>query len=77
MSWLRRLTAGRAHRIVPVAEVMEPRILYSADLAAGLALGTPLAGLAETRTLTAGGEYSATPQPASTVSVTTAYVAPR
>ena len=49
MSWLSRLNAGRAHRSAPVAEVMEPRILYSADLAAGLALGGSYQGAAPSR----------------------------
>src|SRR5512140_1550853 len=59
MRWLSRSHPGRAHRSAPVAEVMEPRILYSADLAAGLALGSGLAGVAEQRTLSEGGEYAA------------------
>ena len=62
MSWLRRLTAGRAERAVPVAEPMEPRILYSADLAAGLALGSGLSGYAEIRTLAENGEYDGAQQ---------------
>ncbi|MBC7484594.1 MAG: DUF4347 domain-containing protein, partial [Rhizobacter sp.] len=60
MGWLSRLKPARACRAVPVAEVMEPRILYSADLAAGLSLGAGYAGYAEHRSLSVGGEYSAT-----------------
>ncbi|MGE0330060.1 MAG: LEPR-XLL domain-containing protein [Ramlibacter sp.] len=50
-----------AHAPRPVAEAMEPRILYSADIAAGLMLGQQ-AGAAEHRTLDASGEYAGTPQ---------------
>ncbi len=59
MGWLSRLTAGRAHRRAPVAEAMEPRILYSADFGAGLALGGAFTGVAEHRTLTGTGDYAA------------------
>ncbi|MBC7378289.1 MAG: SBBP repeat-containing protein, partial [Burkholderiaceae bacterium] len=48
----RRLPAQR-----PVAEVMEPRILYSADIAAGLVLGADVQDTAQQRTLDANGEY--------------------
>ena len=73
MSWLNRLTAGRAKRSVPVAEVMEPRILYSADLAAGLGLDGGFTGVAQTRTLTAAGEYDASLQQAPAISVAATY----
>ncbi len=77
MRWLSRSHPGRAHRMAPVAEVMEPRILYSADLVAGLALGTGVAGVAEQRTLSVGGEYTATASTAvdvkSATSVAAAY----
>ena len=36
MRWLRRLLPDRGSRRVPLAEPMEPRLLYSADLTAGL-----------------------------------------
>ncbi|WP_367280493.1 LEPR-XLL domain-containing protein, partial [Ramlibacter sp.] len=39
MRWLRRFRAARAERSTPVAEPMEPRLLFSADLGAGLLLG--------------------------------------
>ena len=63
MRWLSQLTPVRAERRALVAEAVEPRILYSADLAAGLALGSGLAGVTEQRTLSEGGEYAATASP--------------
>jgi hypothetical protein len=73
MRWLSRFTAGRHQRRVPVAEAMEPRILYSADIAAGLGLGASLTGVAEHRSLSTGGEYTAAPQVAAPASVATTY----
>ncbi|MEP6790442.1 MAG: LEPR-XLL domain-containing protein, partial [Ramlibacter sp.] len=51
-----RVTRRAAPR--PVAEVLEPRILYSADIAAGLMLATGEQATAEHRTLDAQGEYA-------------------
>ena len=34
MGWFRRTETCRTSRLTPVAEAMEPRLLYSADLAA-------------------------------------------
>src|SRR4051812_29309422 len=59
MRWLQRLRASPAPRHVPVAELMEPRLLYSADLAAGLVLGADTQAANEQRTLDASGEYAA------------------
>ena len=76
MGWLSRLKPARACREVPVAEVMEPRILYSADLAAGLSLGAEagVSGYAEHRTLLPAGEYAAASVTASpSASVVSAY----
>ncbi|MBX3653156.1 MAG: LEPR-XLL domain-containing protein [Ramlibacter sp.] len=76
MRWLRsfrqRATAPQPARAPlaarPLAEVLEPRILYSADIAGGLLLGQHAAnaagGGAELRTLDAQGEYAAQPQSA-------------
>lgn len=58
MFWPRRRNPSRTHRHAPVAEAVEPRILYSADLA-GLALGVDLTGVAQHRVLAADGEYRA------------------
>jgi hypothetical protein len=59
MRWLRRLLPDRGSRRVPLAEPMEPRLLYSADLTAGLMLATTTATAApEVRTLSTTGEYA-------------------
>ena len=42
----------------PLAEAMEPRILYSADLSGGLLLAAGQTPVAEHRTLDAGGQYT-------------------
>src|SRR5690242_5321951 len=58
MRWLRSLRASRAERQAPVAEAMEPRLLYSADIAAGLALAATVDAGVELRTLGDSGEYA-------------------
>ncbi|MBC7729982.1 MAG: DUF4347 domain-containing protein, partial [Microbacteriaceae bacterium] len=58
MHWPSRLHPGRKPRVLPVAQMVEPRILYPADLAAGLALGSSYVGYAETRILSSEGEYA-------------------
>src|SRR5690348_3641369 len=83
MHWLRRLLTDRDGRRIPVAEPMEPRLLYSADLTAGLMLATSVdAAAPEVRTVTSAGEYAAsTATSASTTApggaVQTAYAALR
>ncbi|MCY7318853.1 MAG: SBBP repeat-containing protein, partial [Ramlibacter sp.] len=57
MGWFRRTDTRRPTRLTPVAEAMEPRLLYSADLAAGLMLAATLEPAAEQRTLSETGEY--------------------
>jgi hypothetical protein len=73
MGWLQRLRPGRPRRAAPVAEAMEPRLLYSADLAAGLTLATGSAPAPELRFLDDNGEYAGlTSQTAPAPSVLTA-----
>ena len=48
-------------RMRPLAEAMEPRILYSADMAGGLFFASNQTPVAEHRTLNGGGEYVAPP----------------
>ncbi|HYE38967.1 MAG TPA: LEPR-XLL domain-containing protein, partial [Ramlibacter sp.] len=69
IAWLRgfRPHAGRRH--APVAEGVEPRLLFSADLAGGLMLGADAAAAAEVRTLAPSGEYA--PATSSTASAST------
>uniref|UniRef100_UPI002FC7ED65 DUF4347 domain-containing protein n=1 Tax=Ramlibacter sp. TaxID=1917967 RepID=UPI002FC7ED65 len=57
MGWLRRLRTNPARRVGPVAEPMEPRLLYSADLAGALTLAATVDAPAEHRTLAPDGEY--------------------
>ncbi|MCD6077555.1 MAG: Cell surface protein, partial [Ramlibacter sp.] len=57
MGWLRKLRTDRNERVGPVAETMEPRLLYSADLAGALLLASTAQDAAEQRTLTHSGEY--------------------
>src|SRR4051812_24524907 len=79
MRWLRNLRTARTERKVPVAEAMEPRLLYSADIAAGLALAATVDTGVEQRTLTDSGEYAAndasTSSSTSSSSVQAAYAA--
>lgn len=58
IDWLRSFRSASRARHAPVAEGMEPRLLFSADLAGGLLLGADAAAGAEQRTLTADGEYA-------------------
>lgn len=59
MGWFRRRRAASAERAVPLAEPLEPRLLFSADIAGGLLLGASAEVAAETRVLTSTGEYAA------------------
>src|SRR3954469_25121700 len=63
MRWLQRLRPDPDERRIPLAEPLEPRLLYSADLGSALlvATSTAAAGSAapEVRTLTSTGEYTA------------------
>jgi hypothetical protein len=76
MQWLRRLRSPRAERPAPVAEFMEPRLLFSADLTGGLLLAADAAqdaaeNAAEVRTLGADGEYAGTATTANAAPVAT------
>ncbi|HVE52442.1 MAG TPA: Ig-like domain-containing protein, partial [Ramlibacter sp.] len=75
MRWLPRLRPTAAARAGPMAEAMEPRLLYSADLAGGLMLGADAAAGADIRTLSESGEYATgsaiTPPVATTTTTTT------
>ncbi|MFL6694058.1 MAG: LEPR-XLL domain-containing protein, partial [Ramlibacter sp.] len=59
-SWLRRTSPARARRSAPLAEWLEPRLLYSADFG-GLMAATAAEAVAasETRTVTPTFEYAA------------------
>ncbi len=72
MGWLQKLRPGRPQRAAPVAEAMEARLLYSADIAAGLLLGASADTGAEQRTLTGTGEYASTASAPATASASTA-----
>ncbi|MBE7369260.1 cadherin-like domain-containing protein, partial [Ramlibacter pallidus] len=58
MRWLSRFRRRVPARARPVAEAMEPRLLYSADLTGGLMLGADAAPAPDIRTLSEGGEYA-------------------
>ncbi|RYF14317.1 MAG: tandem-95 repeat protein, partial [Comamonadaceae bacterium] len=58
IAWLRRLHSGPRRHHVPVAESLEARLLFSADLGGVLAAGVDPAA-AEVRTLDSAGEYAA------------------
>jgi hypothetical protein len=75
MGWLRRFRAARAERSAPVAEPMEPRLLFSADIAAGLGLAANAASVSEVRTLTDGGEFASATQAADNAAIQAAYAA--
>lgn len=59
MRWFRRRRAASVERAVPRAEPLEPRLLFSADIAGGLLLGASADVPAEQRVLTSAGEYAA------------------
>ncbi|MEJ5988661.1 cadherin-like domain-containing protein [Ramlibacter sp. PS3R-8] len=57
MGWLQGLLTKKNERVGPVAEPMEPRLLYSADLAGAFTLAAAMDAPAEHRTLAPDGEY--------------------
>lgn len=60
MGWLDHFRTARPRRAALLAEAMEPRLLFSADLSAALVPGAEAAAVApEVRTLDAHGEYQA------------------
>lgn len=58
IGWLRGLRTGSGGRHAPLAEGVEPRLLFSADLGGVLDAGAADAGAPEVRTLDAAGEYT-------------------
>lgn len=68
MWWPARFRKPDSQRVGmrPTTEVMEPRILYSADIAGGLMLASSQPAVAEQRTLDATGEYTVFSAPAPT-----------
>ena len=71
-----RKTEFRRVGMRSVTEIMEPRILYSADIAGGLMLASGQPAVAEQRTLDASGEYKTPSVPASVATATVAPAAP-
>ncbi|MDB5898012.1 MAG: tandem-95 repeat protein, partial [Ramlibacter sp.] len=72
LSWLRRPKPSSG-RIAPEAEWLEPRLLYSADLAVGLLPAAVTADNGEIRTLTQTGEYATTVAPTQAQAIAQAY----
>jgi hypothetical protein len=74
MRWLRHLRPDRDSRRIPLAEPMEPRLLYSADLTGGLMLADAASTTAapEVRTVTDTGEYATTATTAANAATSTA-----